>query len=160
MAKYSRMNDPLINRGIKVEQFTVPVALSSPTTGMSITLELAINPDVLLTIVPNSVLSQLGAIPLEYKPFELSGAKAVEWPVGEVEITVSDRTIPTLCIFASEDFFAPEHIVPTLGTVVLQSAGLTIDPESKRLINVPLHAVSTRFADMNNVMLKKFREPE
>lgn len=131
MAHVSRLQDPLINRRIKVGTFSVSIQVRNPVTGASATLDALVDTGATLTVVPGSLLRGLGVEPVRQQVFELADGRRVEWPIGEVRITVEGRTTPTLGVFG------PEDVSPTLGVVVLGSVGLTIDPTHLRLVPTP-----------------------
>lgn len=122
MAGSSRLQDPLINRRIKVGIFSVPITVTNPVTGVSVALDALVDTGAALTVVPSSLLQQIGVAPIRRQVFELADGRRVEWSVGEVRVTVQGLTTPSLAVFD------PEDVSPTLGVVVLESVGLTIDP--------------------------------
>lgn len=123
-----RSNDPLINPRIKVGTFNVPITISNPSSGASITLDALVDSGATLSVAPGSVLRQLGIESLWEESFELADGSHVTLPVGDVRVTVEGRTVPSVCVFG------PEGVAPILGVVVLETAGLTIDPRRRRLV--------------------------
>lgn len=111
--------------------FTVPMIVRNLTTGASITVDAFVDTGASLPVLPGSLLRQIGVEPVSQQAFELADGSRVEYPVGEVRITVEGRTVPTLCVFG------PEGSTPLLGVVVLELAGLTVDPRERRLVPTP-----------------------
>ena len=130
MAGLSRLQDPLINRKIKVGTFNTTIEIGNPAAGTSATLEALVDTGATLTVVAGSLLRRLGVEPIRQQAFELGDGRRVEWPIGEVRVTVEGRSTPSLGVFG------PEDVSPTLGVVVLESVGLTIDPVNLRLVPV------------------------
>ncbi|MBI2888181.1 MAG: retroviral-like aspartic protease family protein [Chloroflexi bacterium] len=131
MAGSSRLQDPLINRRIKVGVFNVPITVANPQTGAAVTVDALVDTGATLTVLPGSLLRQIGIQSIRQQVFELADGRTVQWPIGNAEVTVEGLSTPTLCVFGQEDVSA------TLGVVVLESVGLTIDPVHLRLVPTP-----------------------
>ncbi|MSQ15077.1 MAG: hypothetical protein EXR50_04345 [Dehalococcoidia bacterium] len=129
MPSISRVqNDPLINRSIKVGTFDVPITVANLSTGQSVTVKALVDTGATLTVLPASILREIGVEPTSTDVFELADGRRVEWLIGEVRVTVEGLTTPSLCIFGEEG------VSPILGVVVLESVALTIDPAHLRLV--------------------------
>lgn len=83
------------------------------------------------TLVPASLLRQMGVAPEEYETFELADGRIVEYPVAQVRVRLDGKMRYTLCVFGAEG------AQPILGAVTLEEFGLGVDPLGRRLIPVP-----------------------
>lgn len=119
--------DPLMNPRIKVGTFNVPITITNPTTGAATTLSGLVDTGATLTIAPASQLQSLGIEPTSTQLFEIANGQRIRYQVGEARVTVQGLTAPTLVVFG------PEGVDATLGVVVLEMVGLTIDPRSRTL---------------------------
>ena len=79
MAGLSRLQDPLINRKIKVGTFNTTIEIGNPAAGTSATLEALVDTGATLTVVAGSLLRRLGVEPIRQQAFELG-----RWPPGGV----------------------------------------------------------------------------
>src|SRR5713101_43245 len=103
MPSISRIkNDPLINRKIKVGAFDVPITVANLSTGQSVTVEALVDTGATLTVLPASMLREIGVEPTSRDVFELGDGRRVDCLVGEVELIVQGLYVPTLCIFGPE----------------------------------------------------------
>lgn len=85
-------------------------------------------------MLPAAMLREIGIEPTSTDVFELADGRRVEWLIGRIGVTVEGPSTPTLCIC----IFGPEHVRATLRMVVLESAGLTIEPDDLCLVRVPI----------------------
>jgi len=108
--------------------FRVPARLTGPT-GRSEQVELLVDSDATLLVVPRDLANRLGVVPTRQQPVETAGGKRKVWPVAEVQLNLNGRVVTTPC------FIAPSG-PPLLGSVALESLFLTIDPVAKRLVPV------------------------
>ncbi len=82
-------------------------------------------------VIPRDVLTNLGYIPMERRPFALADESIVEYDVGVVSLRLDGRTMPVPCVFGDEGS------EPLLGTVALENFLLAADPVRSRLTPVP-----------------------
>ena len=111
--------------------FRHSIAIGSPDGSRFEEIEALVDTGATLTVVPASLLRQIGVEPLRMQAFVLADGRRVEYPIGRVEVAVEGRSTPTLGVFG------PEDVTATLGVVVLESVGLTIDPPHLRLVPTP-----------------------
>lgn len=83
------------------------------------------------SMFPQTLLSQLGVEPTEWRRFQGAGERIIERQVGDARIRLAGAEHVTLVIFD------PENTEPLLGAVTLETFGLAVDPVSQRLIPVP-----------------------
>ena len=81
--------------------------------------------------LPRSLLTRLGVVEVERRPFSLADGRTVEYPLGVVSLRMDGRAFPVLCVFNEEG------TEPALGTVPLETFGLAVDPVGRRLVPVP-----------------------
>lgn len=122
MARISHLQDPLINHSIPVGTFSVSIEIADPSERARATVTALVDTGATLTVAPASLLHSLGIQPTQRWRFQLGDGRIVEWPAGDARVTVEGRTAPTLVVFGEED------VESTLGVVVLETVGLTIDP--------------------------------
>ena len=93
--------------------------------------------------LPRSLLTRLGVVEVERRPFSLADGRTVEYPLGVVSLRMDGRAFPVLCVFNEEG------TEPALGTVPLETFGLAVDPVGRRLVPVPglLMGLGTAFMD-------------
>ncbi len=108
--------------------FRVPARLTGPT-GHSEQVELLVDSDATLLVVPRDLANRLGVVPRRQQPVVTARRKREVWPVAEVQLNLNGRVVTTPC------FIAPSG-PPLLGSVALESLFLTIDPVAKRLVPV------------------------
>jgi clan AA aspartic protease len=82
------------------------------------------------TMVPRSILTQLGIEAMERYEFQLADNTVVEYDVGETRLRIDgrERTVPVI--------FGPEGTPPLLGATTLEVFRLGVDPVGQRLIPV------------------------
>lgn len=124
--------DPLLNPRIKVGPFYVPISISNLFNGQASQFTALVDTGATLTIAPGSALRRLGIEQASEQLFTLADGRTVQYPVGEARVTVEGISVPTLVAFGVEGTPA------TLGVVVLEMAGLTIDPKRQLLIKTDL----------------------
>lgn len=127
------LDNPLINRRIKtLGIFSVPITISNPATGLAVTVDALVDTGASLTILPASQLVAIGLRPARYRRFELGDGRIVELGIASADVTVQGETAGT------EVAFGDEGVSATLGVIVLESAGLTVDPRGQRLLPTDL----------------------
>ena len=85
------------------------------------------------TMVPASLLAELGVEPEESMSFELADGTSRDFGLGETRIRVDGREVSTVVLFGSED------VTPLLGAYTLERLMLTVDPVNQRLIRALGH---------------------
>ena len=83
------------------------------------------------TMVPASVLRNLGLEPQERGAFELADGSLQEFDIAETRLRIDGQETSTVVVFGNED------MTPLLGAYTLERVRLAVDPAGKRLIQVP-----------------------
>ena len=84
------------------------------------------------TMVPESILNDLGIEPFDTERFRLADGSRRELSLGWVEMELDGRTRPTYVIFGSDD----NNVL--LGAMALEAFGLAADATYRRLIPAEL----------------------
>ena len=82
------------------------------------------------TVIPASVLEELGVTPTTSQTFEYASGEQVELDMGETRIRVESRETVSWVIFGNEDGGA------LLGAYTLEGVFLAVDPYNQRLTPV------------------------
>ena len=109
-----------------------PIRLDSMDGEQSLQLDALVDTGSFVTIVPASLLKELGVVPTEKVGLELAGGRRVAWDIGEARATVDGHSTATLVVFGEED------ADPVLGRYTLTGLCLDLDPVRKILVPVPL----------------------
>ena len=80
------------------------------------------------TVVPTSVLQELGVVPVKRSIFELADGSRVEFDVGEARVSVNGDSAPTFVVFGADD------AAPLLGAVTMQLLEIAVGPYGERLV--------------------------
>lgn len=83
------------------------------------------------TVVPTSVLQQLGVTPHRKISVVLADGRRSEWDLGRAWVRVNGQAEPSLVIFGAD------RQDPILGAYTLGGLRLAVDPVNRRLIEVP-----------------------
>ncbi len=110
--------------------FSVPVQIIGPT-GRSVEVEAVVDTGATHTLIPRTVLVDLGVEPLERVSFELADDRIQEYHVGEARLRLDGRERTTIVVFG------PEGVRPLLGATTLELFNLAVDPVRQRLLSVP-----------------------
>lgn len=95
-------------------------------------LEFLVDSGAMYTVVPRSVLAELGIMPHSQRTFTLADGRQVTWGVGNAMFTLGDRQ------GASSVVFGEDKGPFLLGVVTLEELGLGLDPIRKQLVSIPL----------------------
>ena len=108
--------------------FNWPVRLDSMDGRKSLEIEAMVDTGASYTIVPASLLKDLGVSPIDKISLVLADGRRVEYDIGEVRASINGRSIPTLVVFGADDARA------LLGAYTLEGLRLAVDPAHRRLI--------------------------
>ena len=92
-----------------------------------LTVDVIVNEDRFMSVLPSSMLSELGVMPTRQQKFRFADETARRLDIGEVRIRIDDREATTQVIFGAED------TQPLLGRLTLGGLLLVVDPIGKRL---------------------------
>ena len=108
-----------------------PIRLDSMDGSQSLQLDALVDTDSFFTMVPASLLRELGVVPTEEIGLELADRKRVVKEIGEARATIDERSTATLVVFGEED------ADPVLGRYTLAGLRLSVDPVENTLVPTP-----------------------
>lgn len=111
--------------------FSWPLRISSLDGQRTRDVEATVDTGVTYTILPASMLRDLGVTPMGKRRVLVGDGRRIELQYGEARATVGDESVTTLVIFGEDN--AP----PLLGAYTLEGLALAVDPVEQRL--VPTH---------------------
>ncbi len=82
-------------------------------------------------LVPGNRLREIGIEPEGERVYELADGTQTSFPVGAARFEFMGEFVPANVIFGADD------VEPILGTIVLESVGIEVDPRSRRLKRLP-----------------------
>ncbi len=108
--------------------FSVKARVWNPADRSRVALvELLVDTGATYTVLPASLLRELGVKPVRMAGLRLADGRVVEKPLGEVGIEIGDRfASATPVVFGEEGVYL-------LGAVTMEQLGLAPDPVLKRL---------------------------
>lgn len=108
----------------------VPVRLFAFGDGRApLELEMLVDTGAIFTLVPRSILDQLGVRPSGKRAFRTIEGRPIEREVGVVEIEVEGQQPPG----PVPVIFGEDEDSPVLGVTALESMGLEVDPAGGRV---------------------------
>lgn len=110
--------------------FNVLMEVGDPRGARFEPLEALVDTGTFYTMVPASILQELGVVPSDRRSFELADDRVVEYDMGETLLRLAGRTMFTLVVFG-------EGNKPLLGAYTLEGFGLAVDPVNQRLTRMP-----------------------
>ncbi len=118
--------------------FDVAVRIANPKTGQSIHVDAWVDTGAIYSVVPASVLENLGIEKEERREFTLANGRKEECHVGQAEFRIKGKARTSPVVFGRED-------VKLLGAVSLETLGLIADTTNKELIPASrLHLIGMR----------------
>jgi aspartyl protease family protein len=111
--------------------FNVEIQVSDAQGDRSRTVQALVDTGATYTVLPASLLQELGLVPHTRAEFVLGNGQREEHDIGRAWIHLDGRREFTLVVVGSED------AEPVLGAVTLEEFRLAPDPVSKQLIPVP-----------------------
>ena len=96
-------------------------------------LEATVDTGATYTVLPSSLLREMGISATRQAQFELADGRRVEMDMGEAQVSINGEAVTTLVVFGEDN--AP----PLLGAYTLEGLLLAVDPVNQRL--VPTHAI-------------------
>ena len=111
--------------------FQVTIDVGDPAGARYVPVEALVDTGASHTLVPRTVLDDLGLEPEEWWPFRLADESEVEYEVSDAEVRIDGQTRYTIVIFG--DLGA----TPLPGAYTLEGCRLAADPVGRRLIPVP-----------------------
>jgi predicted aspartyl protease len=111
--------------------FSVTVDVGDPGGTRFQPVEALVDTGATYTVLPGSVLRDLGVAPHRTSTFELADGSRHEWHMGLTWVRWQDKREMTLVVFGEDD------MQPILGAVTLEEFLVAPDPIRKTLIPVP-----------------------
>src|SRR5438105_2112531 len=111
--------------------FTVPLDVGDPARQRFRSFEALVDTGSTHSLLPGSVLRNLGVEPDEQRPFTIATGTRIMRDIGQTWVTLEGRTRMTIVVFGDEGAW------PLIGAVTLEEFGLGVDPVSRKLIPVP-----------------------
>ena len=113
--------------------FSCPIRISSIDGQQSRDSEAAVDTGAAYTIVPASLLREIGVEPIGQRRFLLADGRRIFMDYGEAKASVNGESVTTLVVFGDDD--APA----LLGAYTLEGLALAVDPVEQQL--VPTHLI-------------------
>ena len=113
--------------------FNCPIRISSIDGQQSRDIEAAVDTGAAYTIVPASLLREIGVEPIGQRRFLLADGRRIFMDYGETKASVNGESVTTLVVFGDDD--APA----LLGAYTLEGLALAVDPVEQQL--VPTHLI-------------------
>ncbi len=111
--------------------FNVPIGVGDPQGERFQIVEALVDTGATFSIVPASILNDLGVEPQRSGSFELADGSFRDYHIGETILRVEGEEVRSVVVFGDEDMEA------ALGMVTMQRIGLAVDPARQRLFRVP-----------------------
>lgn len=108
--------------------FTYPMEIGDPAGQRLEQIEALVDTGASFTVVPASVLRQLGVAPRRRIDFELGDGRTVQIDVGQPWVQVDGEGVIDVVAFGTEG------VGPVLGAHTLEGLALAVDPIGRRLV--------------------------
>ena len=108
--------------------FNWPLQISNLNGDRSSEIEAMVDAGAIFTMLPGSLLREIGISPTRKDIFELADGSRAEMEIGEMRVRSNGYSAVTPVIFGSEDG------TPLIGAVTLEELLLVVDPVGQRLI--------------------------
>ena len=106
----------------------IPMRVSNPADPSRFReLQLLVDSGAIYSIVPGSILSDLGLVPDQVESFRLADLTEIQRQVGEAAFSYQDRTRVSPVVFGEEGD------ATFLGVITLESFALVLDPIRREL---------------------------
>ncbi len=107
--------------------FSVEVEVGGAASGPFVPLDLLVDTGSTYTVLPRTLLGELGVVPHHHGQFGLADGRVVERDVGRVWLRFQDRLEYTFVVFGEDAL---------LGAVTLEELNRVVDPIQQRLVPV------------------------
>jgi clan AA aspartic protease len=111
--------------------FSVDVQVGDQAGTSFRSIEALVDTGATYTVLPASILKELGVEPHRTSLFELADGSQHEWQMGRTWVKLQGKQEMTLVVFGEE------NVSPILGAVTLEEFLLAPDPIRKTLVPVP-----------------------
>ena len=113
--------------------FKWPLCISSMDGRQAQYIEATVDTRAAYTMLPSSLLRELGVEPMGQRRFLLADGRRVDMDYGRAWATINGSSEVTIVVFGEDE--AP----PLLGAYTLEGLALVVEPTSQRL--VPTHLI-------------------
>ena len=110
--------------------FTVPLRVGDLARQRTIEVQALVDTGAAYTVLPESLVAELGIEPEETRRFELADDRVVEYPIGQARLGLDGRELIAVVVFV------PEDAAPLIGATTLELFGLAVNPVSQELVPV------------------------
>ena len=107
--------------------FNVTVGVGHPGGGDLSEVSAMVDTGAAHSVLPESLLTNIGIEPVEQRTFELADGNQVEYPMGIVRLCIDDRQWHCPVIFGPND----QYLV---GATTLETFSFMVAPEGERLV--------------------------
>ncbi len=111
--------------------FQIELEIGDPQGERYKTVSALVDSGATYTMLPGSLLRELGVEPLESRTFIVADDRRIQRAFGVANVRIDGREIPSPVVFADD------NSMPLLGAVTLEIFALGIDPVHSRLIDIP-----------------------
>ena len=108
--------------------FNWPLQISNLTGDRSSEVEAMVDTGAIFTMLPASLLREMGISPTRKDIFELADGSRVEMDIGEMRVRSNGHSAVTPVIFGADDS------TPLIGAVTLEELLLVVDPVGQKLV--------------------------
>ena len=108
--------------------FNWPIQLDSMDGERSLTIEAMVDTGASYTIVPASLLQELGVVTIDKISLVLADGRPMDYDIGQAMATIDGRTEATLVVFGDDNARA------LLGAYTLEGLRLAVDPAHGKLV--------------------------
>ena len=112
--------------------FRVGMTVSNREGTASSDVEALVDTGAFFSLLPSTVLNEIGISPSASRTFNVADGRKVELPVGEAMVTYDGATVSTYVVFG------PDDARPLLGAYTLEALALQVDPVNGRLVQAEL----------------------
>ena len=120
--------------------FSQTISIGDPQGEQWLEVDALVDTGATYTMVPGSLLQQLGVVPHTSRRFFLADGRAIERQMGRGWVRLDGQVEMTLLVLGDEGVL--------LGAYTLEAFGMGVDPVNRRLVPVPgvLMAAASRVA--------------
>jgi clan AA aspartic protease len=111
-------------------QFRLTITLFPRQGGEPRPLQALVDTGACYSVVPASILAELGCRPLRMQGVVLADGRTGEWPLTQVDVECEGRRMTTTVLMGPEE----GHVL--LGAVTLEELGFGVDPVRQRLVPI------------------------
>ena len=122
---------PYKTKGLEMGLTHISVTLKNFTTNDSYKSNFLVDTGAINSLAPASELIKIGITPVGKRAYEMADGSLQEYEFGLAEISFMNE-ITAGCVI-----FGPEGVEPLLGVTAMESAGVSVDPQTQSLKRLP-----------------------